>query len=76
MYNEFSKLGLEILDFPSNDFMGQEPKTNKEIKSWVQTEYNSKFLLFQKIHANGPETCEVYRWLRKNSEFYNKQTKE
>ena len=76
IYNELNKYGLEILDFPSNDFLNQEPKTNPQIKSWVHEKYNSKFLLFEKIHVNGPKTSEIYIWLRQNSEFYDAKTKQ
>lgn len=74
-YDEYRSSGLEILDFPSNNFKHQEPKTNKEIKQWAKAMYQIEFPLMSKINVNGPETSEVYRWLRTNSVLYDKKTK-
>jgi len=68
LYSEFADLGLEILDFPSNDF-NQEPLGGSDLKDWLGKKYGSTFLLMGKAHVNGPEACETFRWLRKNSEL-------
>ena len=75
LYKMYGEHGLEIIDFPSNDFKNQEPKTNPEIKAWIAKTYQSKFLVMAKDHVNGPDTSEVYRWLRTNSEQYNQKTR-
>ena len=74
LYEKYREHGLEIIDFPSNDFKNQEPKTNPELKKWIAKTYKSKFLVMAKIHVNGPNTNEIYRWLKTHSEQYNKKT--
>lgn len=74
MYNDLEKYGFEVLNFPSNDFMNQEPKSNQEIKQWIHDTFDSKFQLFSKSHVNGTQTSEVYRWLRLNSQLYDQGT--
>lgn len=46
LYQEFKGKGLEILAFPSNDFGGQEPGTNAEIKKFCELRYRTTFPLF------------------------------
>ena len=60
-------MGLEILAFPCNQFMGQEPGDEAQIKQYVQSTYDSKFPLFAKIDVNGENTHPVYRFLRTKS---------
>jgi len=45
--------GFSVLGFPSNDFGGQEPGTEEEIKSFCQTTYNVTFPLFEKMKVKG-----------------------
>ena len=47
--------GLEILGFPCNQFMGQEPGTDDEIQDFCQTTYDVTFPVFSKIEVNGPD---------------------
>ena len=56
--------------------MQQEPGTNKEVKEFATGLYQAEFPLFHKIDVNGPNTDEVYRFLRINSELNNPQKKE
>lgn len=49
LYNEYRDQGFEILAFPSNDFKGQEPGTEEEIKDFCSTNYNVTFPLFSKV---------------------------
>lgn len=53
-----------MFDFPSNDFEGDEPFSDKQIKEWIRKHYNSKFPIMHKIHVNGEQTSEVWAWLR------------
>jgi glutathione peroxidase len=58
--------GLRILCFPSNQFLGQEPWTEAEIKEWVMGKWpNLKVTMFSKIDVNGENTHPVYVWLKK-----------
>ena len=56
--------GLEILAFPCNQFLNQEPGSNKEIENFVRNNKKCNFLLFDKIHVNGPNTHPVYQYLK------------
>ena len=56
--------------------MNQEPGTNEEIKSFAKDLYGAEFPLFAKIDVNGPDTCEVYKYLRTNSELYDRNKEE
>ncbi len=54
---------LVIIGFPSNDFGGQEPGTNEEIKSFCSTRYQVSFPLAGKVKILGPKAHPVYQWL-------------
>lgn len=49
LYEEYRGKGFEILGFPSNDFKGQEPGTEEEIKDFCATTYDVQFPLFSKV---------------------------
>lgn len=50
---EYGGNGLKILLFPCNQFLGQEPKPNAEIKKMVMEKYPADWLLFEKSDVNG-----------------------
>lgn len=54
---------LVVLGFPANNFGGQEPGTNDEIKTFCQTVYNVTFPLFEKISVIGDDQNTLYKWL-------------
>ena len=49
LYEEYKDDGLVVLGFPSNDFMGQEPGTEKEIQEFCRLTYSIKFPMFEKV---------------------------
>ncbi len=49
LYEEYRDRGFEILGFPCNDFKGQEPGSEEEIKDFCSTNYNVTFPLFSKV---------------------------
>ncbi len=63
LYSEYHNKGLEVLGFPANNFMGQEPGTEEEIKDFCDTNYNVKFPLFSKISVKGDDRHELYKYL-------------
>jgi glutathione peroxidase len=63
LYQAYRGRGLEILAFPSNDFGGQEPGTNAEIKKFCELRYRITFPLFAKITVKGPRADPLYRYL-------------
>lgn len=67
LYQEYKALGLVILGFPSNDFLGQEPGSNEEIKAFCTETYNVTFPMFSKITVVGSRQHPLYRWLTSKS---------
>lgn len=64
LYQEYGERGLVVLGFPCNQFGGQEPGTEAEIKSFCSVKYPVSFPLFSKIEVNGPGTHPVYQCLK------------
>lgn len=60
LYKKFSGDGLMVVGFPCNDFGGQEPGTNAEIKEFCTAKYNVTFPMMDKVHVKGPEQCPLY----------------
>lgn len=54
---------LVVLGFPANNFGGQEPGTNAEIKAFCTKHFNVTFPMFEKISVKGNDTHPLYRWL-------------
>lgn len=63
IYEKYKDKGFEILAFPCNDFGGQEPGTNEEIKKFCSTNYNVTFKLFDKIKLLGNQKSSLYELL-------------
>jgi glutathione peroxidase len=55
--------GLRILGFPSNDFGGQEPGSEEEIKQFCSTNYGVTFDMFSKVAVKGDEKAPLYGYL-------------
>jgi glutathione peroxidase len=67
LYDKFQSSNLEILGFPSNQFMHQEPGTDAEIQNFCQLNYGVTFPVFQKIKVNGFKAHPLYKYLRKKA---------
>jgi glutathione peroxidase len=63
LHEEFAGEGFEVLGFPCNQFMGQEPGTSDEIKTFCETSYGVSFPLFEKIEVNGDGRHALYEQL-------------
>ncbi len=63
LHEQFGAQGFEVLGFPCNQFMGQEPGTPDEIKTFCETSYNVTFPLFEKIEVNGDGRHALYEQL-------------
>ena len=63
LYQEYRHQGLEILGVPCNQFMGQEPGREAEIKKFCQVQYGVSFPLFSKVEVNGEGRDPLYAWL-------------
>jgi len=60
IYEKYKDQGFEVLAFPCNDFKGQEPGTNEEIKEFCSSNYGVTFNLFDKIKVLGDEKSRLY----------------
>ena len=67
LYEKYNTKGLEILGFPSNDFMGQEPGSNEEISSFCKKNYGVTFPMFSKVQVKGKEMAPLYEFLTKQT---------
>lgn len=65
IYEKYKGQGLEILDFPCNQFAGQAPGTDEEINEFCSLNYGTKFVRFSKIDVNGENASDLYIWLKK-----------
>jgi glutathione peroxidase len=63
LYAKYKDRGFVILGFPANNFMGQEPGTNEEIKSFCALKYNVTFPMFSKISVKGSDIHPLYKFL-------------
>jgi len=60
LYEKYKDKGLVVLGFPCNQFGGQEPGTDAEIKQFCSSKYQVSFPLFDKIEVNGPNRHPLY----------------
>ena len=63
----YAKRGLVVLGFPSNDFGGQEPGANAEIKSFCTTRFKVGFPMFAKAPVKGPDAQPVFKFLTEHA---------
>jgi glutathione peroxidase len=63
LYEEKQGCGFAVLGFPCNQFGGQEPGSDAEVKSFCSTTYGVSFPMFSKIDVNGPGRAPLYEWL-------------
>jgi glutathione peroxidase len=63
LYDRFRDKGLEILGFPANNFLGQEPGSNEEIGAFCSLNYSVTFPLFSKISVRGKDIHPLYAFL-------------
>jgi glutathione peroxidase len=61
---KYQDKGFVVLGFPSNDFMGQDPGSEKEIKEFCTLTYGVKFPMFEKVHVKGVDATAIYRDLK------------
>ena len=69
LYREHQPDGLEILDFPCNQFAGQAPGTDEEIHTFCTGRFGITFPQFSKVDVNGENADPLFRWLTENTTF-------
>lgn len=65
LYEEFGGDNFEIIGFPANNFLRQEPGTNEEIKQFCSVNYGVSFPMMAKISVKGKDIHPLYEWLTK-----------
>ena len=63
LYEEYKEQGLVVLGFPANNFGGQEPGTDKQIKKFCKVNYDVTFPMFSKISVKGNEQHPLFEHL-------------
>nr|XP_016509264.1 PREDICTED: probable glutathione peroxidase 4 [Nicotiana tabacum] len=64
LYNQYKDKGFEVLAFPCNQFLKQEPGTSQEAQEFACTRFQAEYPIFQKVRVNGPDTAPVYKFLK------------
>lgn len=67
LYDKYKGQGLVVIGFPANNFMGQEPGTDEEIKTFCSTKYNVTFPMYSKISVKGDDQAPLYKFLTEKS---------
>jgi glutathione peroxidase len=68
LYQKYGENKFVIIGFPANNFMGQEPGTNEEIKQFCTANYGVTFPLMSKISVKGNDMHPLYKWLTSKEE--------
>ena len=63
LHTKLKGRGFAVLGFPSNDFMGQEPGSEKDIKEFCRLTYGVKFPMFEKVSVLGDKATPFYKSL-------------
>jgi len=69
IYDADHDKGLEILDFPCNQFGNQAPGDNEEIHTFCTGRFGITFPQYGKIDVNGENAIPLYKWLTENTKF-------
>jgi len=64
LLDKYKPQGFEVAAFPSNQFGGQEPTSDAEIKKFVHTKFQFEPDLYAKIEVNGPNEHPLYTFLK------------
>ena len=62
LWEKYKERNLIVLGIPSNQFGGQEPGTNSEIKNFCKTNFNINFPMTSKYNVKGENAHEIYKW--------------
>jgi len=67
LYDTYKDRNFVIIGFPANNFAGQEPGTNTEIKEYCTLKYGVTFPMMSKISVKGDDIDPLYKWLTSKS---------
>ena len=66
VWEKYQEKGMVMLGVPSNDFGGQEPGNNKEIKNFCEAKFGITFPMTEKVTVKGENAHPFYKWAEKN----------
>ena len=66
LYEKYKEKNFIVLAVPSNQFGGQEPGSNDEIKNFCETNFNISFPITDKVDVKGENAHAIYKWAKKN----------
>lgn len=69
LYQTYKDKGFEVLAFPANNFKGQEPGTNAQIKDFCYLKFKTGFPLFAKTSVKGGDINPLYKYLTEETPF-------
>jgi glutathione peroxidase len=61
---DYKDRGLEVVGFPCNQFLSQDPGSNEEIESFCQLNYGVTFPMMAKVDVNGANADPLWKWLK------------
>ncbi|KAI3682728.1 hypothetical protein L1987_82924 [Smallanthus sonchifolius] len=64
LHGKYRAKGFEILAFPCNQFLYQEPESSEKVEEFACTRFNAEYPIFQKIRVNGPKAAPLYKFLK------------
>lgn len=67
LYQKYKDQGFEILAFPSNNFLGQEPRTGTNLETYCRLQQQVTFPVFRRIHVRGVFIHPLYKYLSDKS---------
>jgi glutathione peroxidase len=67
LYEQYKDRGFVIVGVPANNFGGQEPGTNEEIKTFCSRNYNVSFSMMSKVSVKGDDKTPLYQYLTESS---------
>lgn len=68
LYKQYKGQNFVIIGFPANNFMGQEPGSNAEIREFCTANYGVTFPMMAKISVKGDDIHPLYKWLTSKEE--------
>ncbi|KAL2510644.1 putative glutathione peroxidase 4 [Abeliophyllum distichum] len=64
LYSKYKDRGFEILAFPCNQFLNQEPGSSEDAEQFACTRFKAEYPIFQKVRVNGKDAAPVYKFLK------------
>ena len=66
LYERYKDKGFVVIGVPSNQFGGQEPGSNEEIKDFCERNFNITFPITDKVDVKGDDAHTIYKWAKEN----------